>query len=69
MAGLQLMAGTSVTAAMPPSSAGATTIAQQAYGVNSGMDSQQPKVAGFGCLSGATVGVLVLAWLWWTLPR
>ena len=69
MPGLSLMANAGVTAALPPSQAGGQTIASQAYGVTSGMADTGSKAAGFGTLSGATIGFIALAWLWWTLPR
>ena len=71
MAGLSLMAGGGVQAALPPSMAtGTTTITQQAYGVGSGADvSGGRKVAGVGTAAGAFLGTVILAWLWWTLPH
>lgn len=71
MAGLSLMAGGGVQAALPPSmSAGTTTITQQAYGVGSGADVQSgSKTAGFGVAGGAFLGTVILMWLWWSLPR
>jgi len=72
MAGLSLMAGGGVQAALPPSqAAGTTTITQMAYGVGSGADAgaSSRKVAGLGTAAGAVIGTAVLAWLWWTLPH
>ena len=71
MAGLSLMAGGGVTAALPPSqAAGTQTITQQAYGVGSGADAGGgKKTAGLGTCAGAVIGTVVLAWLWWTLPH
>jgi len=71
MAGLSLMAGGGVSAALPPSQAmGTTTITQQAYGVGSGADvSTGPKTAGLGTAAGAFLGTVVLVWLWYTLPH
>jgi hypothetical protein len=71
MAGLSLMAGGGVTAALPPSqAAGTQTITQMAYGVGSGADAGAgKKVAGLGTAAGAFLGTAILAWLWWTLPH
>ena len=71
MAGLSLMGGGGVQAALPPSmAAGTTTITQQAYGVGSGADvSSGPRVAGMGTAASAFLGTLALAWVWWTLPH
>lgn len=72
MAGLFLASASNVQAALPASMGSQQTITQQAYGVGSGADRSGAggsKVAGLGCLSSATLGTLVLCWLWYTLPR
>ena len=72
MAGLSLMAGGGVQAALPPSqAAGTTTITQQAYVVGSGADVSAggEKTAGLGTAAGAFLGTVVLVWLWWSLPH
>ncbi len=45
-----------------------TTISQAAYGIQSGSGSG-PGTAGFGTVGLGVAGALVLAWLWYTLPR
>ena len=70
MAGLSLMAGGGVQAALPPSqAAGTQTITQQAYGVGSGADLGQTSTAGIGTMAGGVLGAAILVWLWWTLPH
>jgi len=77
MSGLFLRTGMSVggsytpmtPAAAQPSTSGAQTIGQLAYGINGTGDNSQRSIAGYGSVS---VGILALAgliYLWWTLPR
>lgn len=79
MSGLQLAAGgfgrasaftgargTMPTAANQPTG---TTINQAAFGIRNGTDGCGPATAGFGTAAAGVGAALVLAWLWWSLPR
>lgn len=70
MAGLSL-GSFAATAAQPPSQAGATTIAQTAYGTAPGVSpgANGPKTAFYGVTVGGAIGAFVLIYLWFTLPR
>jgi hypothetical protein len=72
MAGLLLTGGGNLGATASASSgAGAATISDRAYGINSGLGTGDggPKTAGFGTVTSGVVGALVLAFLWYSLPR
>lgn len=45
-----------------------TTIGQRAFGVTTGAGAG-PRTAGYGTLLLGAGGAVLLAWLWWTLPR
>jgi hypothetical protein len=72
MAGLLLTGGGNlgVTGGSPAGS-GPATISDRAYGINSGLGTGDggPKTAGFGTVGAGVVGALVLAFLWYSLPR
>lgn len=78
MAGLNLGVGgygsgsASYTPAAVPIAANqatGTTINQQAFGIGTSQTSVGPRTAGFGTVGLGVAGAIVLAWLWWTLPR
>lgn len=75
MAGLYLRAGlgTSVpAAALPPSYAqdqDGQTISARAYGIAGASGAGQPTTAAYGSVGLGLVGVALLAWVWFTLPR
>lgn len=70
MVGLNL-GGYTATAAQPPSAAGATTIAQTAYGTGSSPSggANGPTTARNGTLVLGLAGAAVLVFLWYSLPR
>jgi hypothetical protein len=68
MAGLSLQTGFRVFPAAPPSAAG-TTITQNAYGPSSGADEGGPKTAGFGTVGAGVAAIVILAFVWYSLPR
>ena len=70
MAGLSLGVGGYGRATSMPVAANApsSTISQQAFGVNSGV-SGQSRVPAYGSLGAGLVGVAILVWLWYSLPR
>ncbi len=70
MAGLSL-GSFAATAAQPPSTAGASTIAQTAYGTAPGISpgAGGPKTSYYGVTVAGAVGAFVLIYLWVTLPR
>jgi hypothetical protein len=78
MAGLSLStslrAGGTYTPMTPASamtpSASRTTIGQAAYGVSgTGADVGGPRTAGYGTVAAGIVSMLILGFLWWSLPR
>ena len=78
MAGLNLTAragvagSAGVNAALPPSyasSAAGATISSRAYGVGSNAGYTGPRTAAWGCVSAGVAGVVLLGWLWYSLPR
>lgn len=80
MGGLQLAAGgfgrasafTGMAGGAMPTAANqptGTTINQAAFGIRNGTDGTGPATAGFGTAAAAAGATLLLAWLWWTLPR
>lgn len=76
MPGLQLRmnlaAGGNATPLLPASAAASTSnagsISQQAYGITSGGDSQR-SIAGYGSVGVGVAALLIMAYLWWSLPR
>ena len=62
------LGGYTATAAQPPSTAGATTIAQTAYGTGS-TPTTGPTTARNGSILLGLAGTAVLVYLWYTLPR
>jgi hypothetical protein len=73
MAGLSLgvggygSAGAYVPTAANPAS---STIGQQAFGIGTSQtDNSGPRTAGYGTVALGVAGAVVLAWLWYTLPR
>jgi hypothetical protein len=50
-------------------SPGAPTISQQAFGTYSQNSNTGASTAGFGTVGLGIAGAVVLAWLWWSLPR
>jgi len=59
-----------VTTAAPPSSAGTRTITQQAYGMGSGASaSDAGTIPAVGGISAGAVALVLLVWIWWSLPR
>lgn len=58
--------GTAVPAAA--SHPGSMTVGQQAFGVYSS-ETSGPATAGIGTLVLGASAAVLLAWLWWTLPR
>lgn len=76
MAGLNLTgtAGVNagVAAALPPSYAGSSagaTISARAYGVGSDSSNAGPGTAAWGSTAVGVAGMLLLVYLWWSLPR
>lgn len=57
------------TAAQPPSAAGATTVAQAAYGTGAPSPASGPATARNGSLILGVGGALVLLFLYHSLPR
>jgi len=75
MAGMSLRAnavtGVSFTPSMPvaaQSPSAPRTIAEQAYGVQSGGD-VGPKTAAYGAVGVGTLALAALIFIWWSLPR
>lgn len=70
MPGLNLM-GNLGASASASTGAGPATISDRAYGVDSGLGSGDggPKTAGFGTVGTGMLGVAVLLFLWYSLPR
>ena len=68
MPGLNLGTGFRAYAAQPPSAAG-TTITSNAYGPASGADMPGSNNAFFGTVGAGLVGIAVLAFVWYSLPR
>lgn len=69
MPGLNLQTGFRVQAAAPPSAAG-TSITANAYGPASGATvGGGPSTAGYGTVISGVVGIAVLAFIWYSLPR
>ena len=70
MAGLSL-GSFAATAAQPPSQAGASTIAQTAYGTAPGVSpgANGPKTAFYGVTLAGAVGAFVLIYLWVKIGR
>jgi len=58
--------GTAVPAAA--SQSGSMTVGQQASGIYSSQ-TPGPTTAGYGALALGTVAAVLLAYIWWTLPR
>jgi len=50
-------------------SPGAPTISQKAFGVYSQQTSAGPGFAGMGTVTIGLIGIGVLVWLWYSLPR
>lgn len=75
MPGLSLGANLGVSvpaAALPPSYAqepSGGTISSRAYGIAGASAGSGPKTAGRGSVASGLVGVAVLLWLWYSLPR
>jgi hypothetical protein len=80
MAGLNLTgtAGVSgygsagVAAALPASyaaSAAGATISSRAYGVGSDSGNGGPRTAAWGSTSAGLIGIALIVYLWWSLPR
>jgi hypothetical protein len=73
VAGLSLgVGGYGSAAAALPTAANqpeGTSINQAAFGIGSSQTASGPATAGFGTVGLGVAGALVLAWLWWTLPR
>lgn len=72
MAGLLLTGGSNLGVTGSASSgAGPATISDRAYGINSGLGTGDggPKTAGYGTISAGALGVVVLVFLWYSLPR
>ena len=51
------------------SSPGGATISQQAFGIYSQNSATGARTAGFGTVTLGIAGAVILAWLWWSLPR
>jgi hypothetical protein len=71
MAGLSLGVGGYGSAALPVAAnqPEGTTIGQAAFGIGTSQTACGPATAGFGTVGLGLAGALILAWLWWTLPR
>lgn len=75
MAGLNLgmSAGFAVPApALPPSMSGTAagaTISSRAYGIAGASGGSQRTTAAYGSMAVSAGAAVLLAWLWWTLPR
>ncbi|MDA8323846.1 MAG: hypothetical protein M0030_29110 [Actinomycetota bacterium] len=46
-----------------------TTIGRAAFGISAGQAAPGPRTAAYGTLIAGAAGTILLAWLWWTLPR
>ena len=71
MAGLGLNVGGFGSAGYVPAPAsqpGTATVGQQAFGIYSSQTAGPGRAAAGSVILGASAAVL-LAWLWWTLPR
>lgn len=68
-----LAAGGSYTPMTPasaqPSTSGANTIAQKAYGISGTGTGGGTKTAAVGSVSLGTLALAALIYLWWSLPR
>ncbi len=60
--------GASTPAAAGPSAQGPTTVGQKAFGIVTGTP-DCPRTSGLALLSGGTVALALLAYIWWSLPR
>jgi len=71
MAGLSLGVGAYGAGSLPTAanSPTGTTIGQKAFGITAGQPAAGPRTAGYGTMIAGAAGALLLAWLWWTLPR
>jgi len=56
-------------AASTPGAVGGKTIAQQAYGVMGTGGGYQKKAPGYGTLAVGGASILILAYIYWSLPR
>lgn len=54
---------------MPASQAGSVSITQKGFGIGTSQTAGGPATAGYGCTALGIAGAVLLAWLWWTLPR
>lgn len=68
MAGLSLQTGFRVFPAAPPAAAG-TTITQNAYGTSSGAGMEGPATPWLGTVGAGIVSVVILWFVWYSLPR
>lgn len=68
MSGLSLQTGFRVFPAAPPSASG-TTITQNAYGTSSGAGVEGPATAAYGTVGAGLIGIAILWFIWYSLPR
>ena len=73
MAGLSLNVGGYGSAAIPSAAnvPEGTNVQQAAFGIGTSQTGADtgPRTAGFGTVGLGIAGAVVLAWLWYTLPR